>query len=63
MPPGSLPLLHPSLGLDEEVVAAARRRLDVGVATVNSAIEQLEALRGQLEAEERGTWEADMDVK
>ncbi|GLC37921.1 hypothetical protein PLESTF_000610400 [Pleodorina starrii] len=51
------------LGLDESVVASARSRLDVGVATVNSAIEQLEGLRGQLEAEEKATWDADREVK
>lgn len=51
------------LGLDEEVVSAARGRLDGGVADVNAAIEGLEALRGQLEAEERDSWLAAQEVK
>ncbi|GIL91154.1 hypothetical protein Vretifemale_18815, partial [Volvox reticuliferus] len=51
------------LGLDASVVSAARGRLDSGVETVNSAIEQLEGLRGQLEVEERATWGADREVR
>ncbi|EFJ45039.1 hypothetical protein VOLCADRAFT_40753, partial [Volvox carteri f. nagariensis] len=43
------------LGLEESLVASARSRLDSGVASVNSAIEQLEELRGRLEAEEKAS--------
>ncbi|KAG2444932.1 hypothetical protein HXX76_001668 [Chlamydomonas incerta] len=51
------------LGLDEDVVTAARGRLDGGVADVNAAIEGLEGLRAQLEAEERDSWLAAQEVK
>ncbi len=43
------------LGLDGEVVEAARRRLDTSVAQSDEAITQLEALRGQLQDEEVAT--------
>ncbi|GFR39679.1 hypothetical protein Agub_g151, partial [Astrephomene gubernaculifera] len=50
------------LGLDARVVSAARSRLDSGVADVNSAIEQLEELRGQLERQERAREVLDQDI-
>lgn len=40
------------LGLDAEVVSAARARLDSSVADVNSAISALEASRAELDREE-----------
>ncbi|KAG2487600.1 hypothetical protein HYH03_013878 [Edaphochlamys debaryana] len=51
------------LGLDERVVQAARSRLDTGVASVNSAIEALEGLRGELGEAEGATWALDRDIR
>lgn len=44
-------------------MAAARGRLDSSVATVNSAIEQLEELRNRLDMEEEEAAKADREVR
>ncbi len=57
------PGLPRRLGLDPDVVSAARGRLDSSVATVNSAIEQLEELRNRVDMEEEEAAKADREVR
>lgn len=50
------------LGLDTQVIAAARRRLGVGVAAANEAIEELEKVQDQLQQEETAAWAVDAGI-
>jgi hypothetical protein len=50
------------LGLDTRVIAAARRRLGVGVAAANEAIEELEKVQDQLQQEETAAWAVDAGI-
>ena len=57
------PLVYARLGLDSDVIEAARRRLDTGAAAADAAIAKLEQLRTLAEREETAVWGQEQAVR
>lgn len=52
----------PRLGMDPTLVESARGRLDTSVTTVNTAIEELEVVREEVESEEVAVWGLEQEI-